>query len=1374
MIRCPSCGRRLDPAAPVCPLHGAARTALSPRSADDPTPFVVPTPDLPIFRFGRTLGQGGFGAVFLAERVSDGQQVAVKVARADNAAAGETLIREVRALSAIGAPYVPAIFERSVLDDGSVYVVMEFIRAPLLADRLAALDGPMSLDEFARHALAILAVVETAHDRGFAHCDLKPENIFVDPKFGAKLFDFGLVRSLDAGADRVESTREEAPAGTPEYMSPEQCEGRVEIDARSDIYALGAMFYEMLSGAPPFWGNSAEVQENHRSRRPPALSRRVKLAPALEDPIMRCLAKDPDRRPRSTAELRRALQAGIAAERARRDAAALPGAAGSVPAAGSASAPPGAKPAAPARQRRPVALLFFESQSAVAAVREAMNSVGAQLAHTAGAQYALAFGHEVGDNPTRAAATAGEMIVARGIARRVLVDLASVSIQARTDGTRRYQSPLFARKEQYPGDSEPRGVLLSPAALEVLPDIAAEPVPGCPGWALLQKAAQLGERTVTRMGVSPMVGRDDLLCALLETASAAAARARPTIVTIRGEAGYGKTHLAQTLVRHLETTPRLQVMFVRAKEGVLGEQTTRELLSTTLSLPEAVPADFGRALLAERLGVEMAKEVWPGVAVSMGWASPEHPELRALAAAPGALRSAAARAAGEGLRTLARARSLTLVIDDAHFTDETALDAIEYAALAEAGCPLWVCVLGRPSFGRGRTDWAGRAAHRQELALPALDPAATAELARRLLSPAENVPASALARLAARTEGIPMLLVELVHGLKRDGLVRKAEKGQGWILATDELDGLPELPLVRWLSSREMESLPPDLMAHARLASVLGTEFSSDEIEGVLQELERAGAWTETQLDAGIGVRRLAESGILTQHRGGRVGFRHALLRDTVYESVPAPQREVIHRAAYEHARRHDRLPDTVRLPAMAFHAARSGLKVEAGRLYLDLARRSLARHAYLDAEVFYKNALENISADDHLGRLGAAQGRAQARYRLGRNEEALKDYADALASARQVGARRAQIEILLDEGVVLDLNHDWPRAEAVTEEAGALFAADAALRTPAVEARLLVSRARSLQRADKLTESALLFRRAIEVAEPLGEEAYESYTLSLTLGGFVAATLGRFEKAEADMTLCLRVFEAHGDMAGLCTVLINRGLVSLLTGDSVRMVADYERALHIARELGMSLAESMCVWNLAEVNLILGQPGQAEPYILRAREMLTRTTGESAARVVKCDVQLARSRWYRGDVDGARAIVGRVVAQQADARATGDSESLLSASERLILDQVGLALRLASGAEFDALIARGQELALQPQDIVELMEWKALAALRASRRAEGIGLLREALAQAEKTAQLAVDRVRRQLALAVEAGPGSHTATLEVGAKTEKLAQGK
>jgi tetratricopeptide (TPR) repeat protein len=1342
MTRCPGCGRRLNDSDPRCPAHGS--TPARAPSDEPPAPPMSP-PDVPGYKIDRLLGQGGFGAVFRAERASDHRQVALKIARADNAVAGDSLLREVAALSALQPPAVPEVYDSGKLADGAPFVAMELIDAPTLAETMAVLEGPMQVADVQRLAPHILAPIEAAHRQGLVHCDLKPENIFVCGDAGTRLFDFGLVRV--AGVARADTTEEEAPAGTPEYMSPEQCEGRAEIDARSDVYALGNIFYELLSGAPPFWGNPADVKQSHRSRRPTALGRRVTVTPAVEEVVMRCLAKDPDRRYASASELAAALQAAFTnmtpdlrtpmwrpaeiSEKIRTgEAAAVP-----------------TKPAAPARQRQAVALVFCECKGGVGAVRDVMNNMGAHLAHTAGAQIVLAFGHELGDNPTRSASNAATLLVARGICARALVDLATVSIQARPDGARRYQSALFAKKESYPAASDPEGVLLSSAAVEVLPDLPVDPVPGRNGVSLVRKVNQLSEHTTTRVNIASLVGRDDLLRELLTSARGVADQAGPTIATLTGDAGFGKTHLAQTLAQIVESTARMETLFIRAKEplGGVPEQTTREILMRLLGLPEEAPADFARAKLSGKLGAEVAREVWAGVAVTMGWAQPDHPDIRELAAAPGALRSAAARAVGEAMRRASRTRPLALVIDDAQFAGEIALDAIEYATLKEAGCPIWVCVVGRPTFGRGRTAWARRAARRQEITLPALDPTAAAELARRLLSPAENVPGSALSRLADRTQGVPLLLVELVRGLKRDGLVRKAERGSTWYLATDELERLPDLPLVQWLSSRETESLPPDLLAHARLAATLGVELSAEELEGVQQELDRVGASPEGQLDASIGLRRLTESGILVRHRAGRLGFRHSLLRDTVYAGVPPAERDAIHRAAYEYYRRQDRLPDHQRLPQMAFHAERSGHRDEAGRLYLDLANRALARHAYLDAELLFRNASENLPDGDDAGHIAAAKGRGLMRFRLGRHEGALKDLDTALERARKTDARRAQIEILLDVGVVVDWMMDVARSAAVVDEAEALAAGEPT--PPELEARLLMGRGRTLVRQEKTRDAVAVFRNVVDLAGRLDAKGYETYAQSLAMLAWCQAIIGSYEESEDAFTRCISVTEEHGDVIGLSAALVNRCTLSFFTNNVDRVLADYKRAIQIAREHGLPMLECLTVKDLGEIYLLIGRPEEAEPLAQRCIELNVQTFGEGVSRVFNAQLLLARLKWYGGDIEGARELATHITQGQAEAEVAGRSDSLLTPEERIMLEMVSTALRSAPDADFDALVEKGRRQTMQPMDIVEIMEWKALSALRGGRASDGVRFLEEALADADRNARLMLSRIRRQLA---------------------------
>ena len=1477
MVRCPTCGIRLQDQAPLCPEHGVP----PPRepSLEAPGSRTVERPEVPGYVLSQVLGVGGFGAVYRAERRRsladtlglagagvgappagiEPPEVAIKVARLDQPTASARLLLEAEALRAVAPPHVPEVYETGRLASGAAFMVLEFINSPTLADELAEVRGPLFAERMHQVSLALVDLVAVTHRKGFVHCDLKPENLFVSkaregrltpmpmptpgagaPRSGrggfvAKLFDFGLVRKRRTSS--AEDTREEAPEGTPEYMSPEQCEGGHSVDARADVYALGVMLYEMAVGAPPFWGNAAEVQQSHRSRRPAAPSRRnPAISEALEAVILRCLAKSPERRFADAGALADGLRAAFGqARKVEPTPPSRPGLVAAVPAADGGMAPglgpgaasvdgkaKGAGPAPPARERRAVAMVFLETKSSVAAIRQVIAATGGQLAHAAGSQYVVVLGHEVGDNPTRSAAQAAQLFIDKAMARNVLVDLATVAIQARPDGTRRYQSPLFARKEQYLGDTDPAGVVVSKAVLDVLPELEATPIFARPGFGLLSRSGSAPETTSVRAGVAPLVGRGELLRALLDSArtamrspvgssgraahgrtgfgttmgqgtssgggpghtsvgvggtstgasasASASAQAlqpahQPTIVTVLGEGGTGKSHLVAALAQHLESIlPPMRVLVLRAKEvlGGAGDHTTRELLRHAMELPSEAPADLGHALVEQRLGRELAREAWAAVAVVMGWVSADHPEVGGLSAAPGALRAATARAAGEALREMSRRRPLALVLEDAHFADETVLDAIEYATLEEAACPIWVAVVARPAFGRGRTAWASRAALRASFELGPLDPSAAAELARRLLSPAENVSAEALRRLTERTKGIPLLLVELVRGLKRDGLVRRSERTGAWFLATDELERLPDLPLVQWLASRETESLPAELAGHARLASVLGAEFSAEELEGVVRWLERAGITPETQLDARVGVDRLTDAGVLVRHRQGRVGFRHDLLRQTVYQAVPQAEREAIHRAAYAYYLENEGLPEDRRLPAMALHAARSGLKDEAANTYLDLAAKAERRHAYLDAELLFDNAIRNLLSGGVAQALAvedprpilARRGLGIMRFRLGRYEDALKELSAAREAAHGASARASEVDLLLEESLVLDWLKDWTRAGQLVERAGEL---SVGLDDLLLRAKLIFARGRTLHRAEKTAAACTCFEESAALAETLGDDGYETHVLSLGLAGWAYSLSGRIAEAEKTFARLVSLTESRRDMLNLTMALSNRCIVWMLSFQTSRLLEDLRRVIAIARETGFPLIECSSSKDLGEVYLCLGQDEDAEAQARQAMSVARQVVGRRSSAAVIAELLFARVLVRRGRVAEARDALAEIAGLQAEARAAGEVGLEWGGGEQLLSDSVQLVIDGAPDDEWDRLLGRAREMMMQPQDVVEMMELRVLACLRMKRTGDARRFWRAALDEATRSAEIAVARLQKLepiLDVGLEVGP--------------------
>jgi eukaryotic-like serine/threonine-protein kinase len=271
----------------------------------------------------KQLGEGGMGAVYLAEHAAIEKKVALKVLHPEYATKGDIVTRfqqEAISASRIKHPNVLEVFDFGQLDDGSFFLAMEFLEGNDLADEIQktrVLDGERGL----RYALQICRALAAAHEKGVVHRDMKPENVFLqrtsDGEDIVKIVDFGIAQlrtneEAAAGAKQRRLTRTGMIFGTPEYMSPEQAAGR-HADQRADVYAVGIILYEMFTGAVPFTGETfLGVLAKHLNEVPPAMSAvypDLLLSQEFQNVIYRALEKNPDERFQTMAELSRALQA---------------------------------------------------------------------------------------------------------------------------------------------------------------------------------------------------------------------------------------------------------------------------------------------------------------------------------------------------------------------------------------------------------------------------------------------------------------------------------------------------------------------------------------------------------------------------------------------------------------------------------------------------------------------------------------------------------------------------------------------------------------------------------------------------------------------------------------------------------------------------------------------------------------------------------------------------------------------------------------------------------------------------------------------------------------------------------------------------------
>jgi tetratricopeptide (TPR) repeat protein len=503
VARCATCHRRLIPGR-ACAQHDGAIAPEIRESVTSPRPVW----SRPV---GACIGSGGFAAVW---EIAGG---VLKVAHADHELARARMAREAEAMAAVGAPAVPRFDGHGVLADGRAWIAMERITGEPLNDLLTA---PLRLDRALAIALGILDGLAALHAAGFVHRDLKPDNIVRKPDGTIVLLDLGLARKLPSDPD--DPTRAGVVVGSVEYMAPEQLLDAASVGPRADLYAFGCVLYELIAGRPPFVGDANALERAHAALRPPPLGALAPVPTQVEQLCHDCLAKLPDRRPASAAEVRARLAAvHDGPSLARQHSVSMV-----------------------SEGRQPVVLLWAELPrvdrallGALAARKITMISQRGRrvLGGVVGAEHA---------DPAGAAIAAARDLAAAGARVALHLDLLRV--------TPRLAGPAVDRPEGWLPGQPWTGVVLTRA----LASVAQAPTRDSEAGAGFVALAEAGATT-------ELFGRDALIADITADAAAALAGAGPGFALLVGDHGVGKTALISQLV------PRLHELGARVHVGTV-------------------------------------------------------------------------------------------------------------------------------------------------------------------------------------------------------------------------------------------------------------------------------------------------------------------------------------------------------------------------------------------------------------------------------------------------------------------------------------------------------------------------------------------------------------------------------------------------------------------------------------------------------------------------------------------------------------------------------------------------------------------------------------------------------------------------------------
>jgi tetratricopeptide (TPR) repeat protein len=904
-------------------------------------------------------GRGGMGSVYRATDSLTGKNVALKLLHvAISPEVSYRFNREAVLLAELSHPAIVSYVAHGVTEQGQSFLVMEWLEGEDLAHRLAR--EPLRLPETLALLRRAAEGLAQAHQKGIIHRDLKPSNLLLRegrPE-GVLLLDFGLARYVHSTLVKV--TGSNMVIGTPGYMAPEQASSQSDITPSADIFSLGCVLYECLTGQPPFKAPhlAATLAKILYTEPAPLHTLRADLSPSLQVLVDRMLAKDPRRRLPDASHLLEALSALE-----------------SVP---ELLSPRFSSRAAPhslvGAEQRLVSLLLVSRRARARTGQDAEGARGPlprESLSTAlapfGAQVALlADGSLMVTLVSARGAASDQAVLAARCALRCRELGPDVSVVLVTGpGILSERGPigdamdragrLLHQLERMPEDSV--SVMLDDVTAGLLG--AGFQVSRLSLDTFLLHGEQLGADALRPLlgKPTPCVGREQELASLELALTSCREEPAAQCLLVTAPPGTGKSRLRHEFLRRIEQRAE-QVLLLLGRGDPMGAGASHGLLGQALlrlcGIVEGEALEARRARLAERVRLRLpagAQDVveFLGELCGIPFPDEDNPRLRTARHDPRVMSTHVGRALVTFLQAECAHQPVLLVLEDLHWGDALTVKLVDEALRELAESPFMVLALARPEVKELFPELWARCL--QEISLRGLNRKAGERLVREVLGPA--VPGELVARLLEQAAGNALFLEELIR-----------------VVAEGHQEA-PPVTVLAMLQAR-LSRLEPELRQALLAASILGRTFWPGAVLAVMGTPS-----TGPSVDERLA--RLVEQEVVEPQPGSRFPgqleyrFRHALVREAAYGLVPESLRPVGHQLAGAWLERVGEVDPRV----LAEHA-RAGQQPERAIYYSTLAAEQLfERHEMRGMQRCMEAALEQAPRDEALVRLQALQATA-------------------------------------------------------------------------------------------------------------------------------------------------------------------------------------------------------------------------------------------------------------------------------------------------------------------------------------------------------------------------------------------------------------